>query len=194
MPSGLTTNDGDLYYVNCTDGLAIREKPTTSGKKIGTLYKNTLVIMLDRECKTANGYKWDKVKLSNGVTGYVASKYLTFKSASTAKTYKYDGSNIIIVPGTTLSKIDSSASGDLKTGGKIKVNGKEYTAVVLGDANGDGKISAVDYMKLKNHIMENSKLTSSYKEAADVNGDGKITAVDYMKIKNHIMDTSKISF
>lgn len=194
MPSGFTTDDGDLYYVNCTDGLAVRSKPTTSGTKLGTLYKNTLVVMLDRECATANGYKWDKVKLSNGVTGYVASKYLTFKSASTAKTYKYDGSNIIIVPGTTLSKIDSSASGDLKTGGKIKVNGKEYTAVVLGDANGDGKISAVDYMKLKNHIMENSKLTSSYKEAADVNGDGKITAVDYMKIKNHIMDTSKISF
>lgn len=194
LPSGLTTDDGELYYVNCTDGLAIREKPTTSGKKIGTLYKNTLVVMLDRECASANGYKWDKVKLSNGLTGYIASKYLTFKASSTSKTYKYDGSNIIIVPGTTLSKIDSKATGTLKTGGKIKVDGKEYTAVVLGDASGDGKISAVDYMKLKNHIMESAKLTSSYKEAADVNGDGKISAVDYMKIKNHIMDTSKISF
>ena len=194
LPSGLTTDDGELYYVNCTDGLAIREKPTTSGKKIGTLYKNTLVVMLDRECASANGYKWDKVKLSNGLTGYIASKYLTFKASSTSKTYKYDGSNIIIVPGTTLSKIDSKATGTLKTGGKIKVDGKEYTAVVLGDASGDGKISAVDYMKLKNHIMESAKLTSSYKEAADVNGDGKISAVDYMKIKNHIMDTSKINF
>ena len=88
MPSGLTTEDGDLYYVNCTDGLAIRESASTSGKKLGTLYKNTLVVMLDRECAEANGLKWDKVKLSNGVTGYIASKYLTFKSAGTKKEYK----------------------------------------------------------------------------------------------------------
>ena len=84
MPSGLTTDDGDLYYVNCTDGLAVREKPTTSGKKLDSLSKNTVVVVLERECAEANGYKWDKVKLANGVTGYVASKYLTFKAASTA--------------------------------------------------------------------------------------------------------------
>ena len=64
---------------------------------------------------------------------------------------------------------------------------------MLGDASGDGKISAVDYMKIKNHIMNNSKLSSNYKTASDVNGDGKISAVDYMKIKNHIMGTSKIN-
>jgi hypothetical protein len=46
--------------------------------------------MLDRECVEANGLKWDKVKLSNGVTGYIASKYLTFKSAGTKKEYKYE--------------------------------------------------------------------------------------------------------
>ena len=44
--------------------------------------------MLDRECKEADGYKWDKVKLSNGVTGYIASKYLTLKEASTKQEYK----------------------------------------------------------------------------------------------------------
>ena len=62
MPSGLTTNDGDLYYVNCTDGLSVRETPSTSGKKLGTLYKNTIVVMLERECAEADGYKWEKVK------------------------------------------------------------------------------------------------------------------------------------
>ena len=85
MPSGLTTDDGDLYYVHCTDGLAVREKPTTSSTALTRLYKNTVVVVLEREFTEANGYKWDKVKLANGIEGYVASKWLTFKAASTKK-------------------------------------------------------------------------------------------------------------
>lgn len=188
MPSGLTTEDGDLYYVNCTDGLAIRETPSTAGKKLGTLYKDTLVVMLDRECKEANGYKWDKVKLSNGVTGYIASKFLTFKSTGTKKNYKYEDNNIILMPDLKLTDIDASATGELKTGSKIKVNGKEYTAVVKGDTNGDGKSSAGDYVLIKNYIMKSTGLDSlAKKSAADVNGDGKVSAGDYVLIKNYIM-------
>ncbi len=188
LPSGLTAEDGDLYYVNCTDGLAVRDKPSTSGKKLGTLYKNTLVVMLQRECAEANGYKWDKVKLSNGLTGYIASKYLTFKTKGISKKFEYKDSNIIIVPGATLKDIDSSATGELKTGAKIKVDGKEYTAVVLGDTNGDGKSSAGDYVLIKNHIMQTNLFNDNYKKlAADVNGDDNISASDYVLIKNYIM-------
>ena len=192
-PSELTTNDGDLYYVNCTDGLAVREKPTTSSKSLTRLYKNTVVVVLERECKEADGYKWDKVKLSNGITGYIASKWLTFKATATNKTYKFEDENIKIVPGTDLAKIGNDAEGELKTGAKIKVNGKEYTAVVMGDTNGDGKVKATDYMRIKNYIMNSSNLTDSQKHAADVNGDGKIKATDYMKIKNYIMRISSIN-
>lgn len=194
MPSGLTTDDGDLYYVNCTDGLAIRETPSTSGKKLGTLYKNTLVVMLDRECEEADGYDWDKVQLSNGVTGYIASKYLTFKAASTKETdnYKIEEDNIILTPETNLTDIDEKATGELKTGAKVTINGKEYTAIVKGDTNGDGQVKATDYMRIKNLIMGSAKLTEAQEQAADVNGDGQVKATDYMKIKNYIMGTSKI--
>ena len=195
MPSGLTTDDGDLYYVNCTDGLAIRETPSTTGTKLGTLYKNTLVVMLERECEEADGHKWDKVKLSNGVTGYVASKYLTFKAESTAETdknYKIEEENIILTPETKLTDIDEKATGELKTGSKIMVNGKEYTVIIKGDTNGDGQVKATDYMRIKNLIMGSAKLTEAQKQAADVNGDGQVKATDYMKIKNYIMGTSKI--
>lgn len=195
MPSGLTTDDGDLYYVNCTDGLAIRETPSTSGKKLGTLYKNTLVVMLERECKEANGYKWDKVKLSNGLTGYVASKYLTFKASGTSKAYKYEENNIIIVPGATLDKIDSSATGDLKTGGKIKVNGKEYTAVVLGDPTCDGIVNSADLLKIVKHLKGTSKISNAnVKTAADVNSDNTINSADLLKIVKYLKGTSKIEF
>ena len=204
MPSELTTNDGDLYYVNCTDGLAVREKPTTSGKKLTSLSKNTVVAVLERESAEANGYKWDKIKLANGLIGYTASKYLTFKSASTVvekpkeepiipeqtiAKFKIEETNIIVIPSVTIKDINENATGELKTGGKIKIEDKEYTVVVKGDTNGDGEASAGDYVLIKNYIMELTGLEKTEeKSAADVNGDGDVSAADYVLIKNYIMD------
>ena len=57
-----------------------------------------------------------------------------------------------------------------------------------GDANGDGKISALDYVAVKNHIMGTKTITDDAKlKAADANGDGKISALDYVRIKNMIL-------
>ena len=82
----------------------------------------------------------------------------------------------------------------LYTGGKTKImNGstvyREFTNIVRGDINGDGKMSSLDYVKVKNHIMGTNVLTDIiYKTAADANDDNKISALDYVKIKNYIMN------
>ena len=66
---------------------------------------------------------------------------------------------------------------------------KTYTNIVRGDINGDAKISALDYVMVKNHIMRTSTINGEiYNLAADVNSDGKITALDYVSIKNTIME------
>ena len=283
MPSGFTDDTEDLYYVNCTDGLRVRNKASTSGSILATLYKNTKVQMITKNYTTANGIVWDKIKLSNGVTGYTADKYLTAcktntdsdtvigtakttenlklrKSASTSgvllaiipkntqvdilqkdvsnsngynwykvkygsyKGYvasqylnvnnsnnnnnnndnksdeiklndeyaKSEGNTLIVTPNSTINNIANSASGTLKTGETVKVGSKSYTVAMLGDANGDGKVTAIDYMKIKNNIMGSSTLAKTNKIAADVNMDERITAIDYMKIKNYIMGSSKI--
>ena len=88
-------------------------------------------------------------------------------------------------------------SGIIVTGDKIKIElpkeTKTYEIVVYGDVNGDGKVAATDYVRIKNHIMETSILSGCYKEAADVNKDTKVAATDYVKIKNYIMGTGTIS-
>lgn len=57
-----------------------------------------------------------------------------------------------------------------------------------GDANGDGKISALDYVTVKNHIMGRDVIYDEARaRAADVNSDGKISALDYVMIKNIIL-------
>ncbi len=77
---------------------------------------------------------------------------------------------------------------------KIKNGGTEYTfrIIIYGDVNGDSKISAVDYVNIKNYIMGSSSLNGSYKEAADVNRDSKISAVDYVNVKNYIMGNDSV--
>ena len=200
VPTGLTTDDGDLYYVNCTDGLSVREKPTTSSSRLSTLYKNTVVVVLERECTEANGYKWDKVKLSNGLTGYIASKYLTFKSGSTKsndtpvntgnekndtpaeENYKIDAKKIVVVPGIKLSDINGNVVGELKTGAKITMDGKEYTVIVKGDVNGDGNIDALDALKILKYDVGLSELKNEFLEAGNVNSATEVNALDALKI------------
>lgn len=83
LPTTLTQEDGELYY-SVGEGIYVRSGPGTNYSSIGFI--NTLdevVAMQERETATdSSGIKWDKVKLSNGVIGYVASKYL--KSCSTS--------------------------------------------------------------------------------------------------------------
>ena len=76
---------------------------------------------------------------------------------------------------------------------KVKKDDKSYTIIKVGDVDGDGEITAVDYTLIKNKIMEVKDITDEYKKmAADVDEDNEISAVDYTMIKNHIMDIKKI--
>ncbi|MBR1884595.1 MAG: hypothetical protein IJ809_06720 [Clostridia bacterium] len=68
----------------------------------------------------------------------------------------------------------------------------KYDVVIKGDVNGDAKITASDYVIIKNFIMGTSNLEKVQTDGADVNKDGKITASDYVLIKNHIMGTAPL--
>ncbi|MEG2348328.1 MAG: Ig-like domain-containing protein [Clostridia bacterium] len=130
---------------------------------------------------------------------------------------KIDGNNISSIdPETTVGKMREKIKStnqiryinkdgvELKdneligTGTKIQIieNGVvklSFVVVIYGDVNGDGKISAGDYVFIKNHIMNDGGLTGSSLVGADVSKDSKITANDYVKIKNYIMgDTNSI--
>lgn len=87
-------------------------------------------------------------------------------------------------------------SGIIASGDKITIKTskeeKSYLIVIYGDVNGDGKISSVDYVLIKNHIMKTNLLSEEQLVFADVNKDKKASSVDYVLIKNHIMNISKI--
>lgn len=68
-----------------------------------------------------------------------------------------------------------------------------YTCKLYGDVNGDGKISVMDYVKIKNHILKYKVLSDELSmSVADVNKDNKVSVMDYVKIKNDILNIKKL--
>ena len=72
--SSNTTNKTAKVNAN---NVRLRNGSSTSSKVIKTLSKGTKVTILQKKVAYKNGYYWDKVKLSNGTIGYIASKYLS---------------------------------------------------------------------------------------------------------------------
>lgn len=87
-------------------------------------------------------------------------------------------------------------SGVVATGDSVTITvgneTKTYEVVIYGDVTGDGKISAADYLKIKNTIMGTATLSGPYKEAADVDKNGSFKASDYLRIKDSIMGITTI--
>lgn len=108
--------------------------------------------------------------------------------------------NKLTSAGGTVTITDNSGnqvtSGNIGTGYKVNVVSsylnETLIVVIYGDTDGNGQITAVDYVRVKNHIMNSSQLTDAYLLGADVNKDNNISAVDYVNIKNYIMGASNV--
>lgn len=133
-----------------------------------------------------SGYKYSNDYISNikiGTSaGSMISKLKNGNEKVTVKVTSIDSNN------KTIEKKDSTVlgTGDIVTI-STSTESKSFRVVIYGDVNGDGVVSAVDYVKIKNYIMSASELSGSYKLAADVNLDSAITAVDYVNVKNYIL-------
>ena len=284
LPSAIDPNNPNAYYVNDSDGVNVRSEPSTSASKIASIAKDTIVLVKERKCKQADGYSWDKVELSSGVVGYIASEFLSpcnnqtanggsaneekvigtylvtddlrlrnapstsgvklatipkgeqidvlqkdvandgtniwykvgYKgtigyvssmyltevktnnnNANTGKKYELETSQIQIAPDTSIDEIKKTypnATGEIKTGAKITIDGKSYTVVVKGDTSGDGTINSADLLKIVKHLKGISTMSDKcYQEAADTNKDGTINSSDLLKIVKYLKGTSSIT-
>lgn len=85
----------------------------------------------------------------------------------------------------------------LKTGDIVKItnNGKteSLSVVIYGDANGDGKITVVDLLKVQKQVLNTENLPSAYKIAADANKDGKVDVRDLLVVQKQVLGTTQIS-
>lgn len=120
-----------------------------------------------------------------------------------------DSSEIKMEPNVTISNIKSTdgsitkitkpdgtevtdGNAEIGTGFKITRNGKEYTAIKIGDLNGDGKINSGDLLKIRKKLLDATKLEGVYYTAGDLNGDGNINSGDLLKIRKYLLNATKI--
>ena len=164
-PSNLTS--GNLYYISSSyNSVGFRSGPGTGYTSLGRLNKDIVVNMIEENAGAANGYTWSKVSTESGQVGYVAREYLTQVNTK-ADTYS--------VP-------SQPADNGNNNSGAI-----EPDSSMRGDVNEDGKITASDYVIIKDYIMGDTQLSDTQKIKADYNGDGKVTASDYVLIKDKLM-------
>lgn len=185
---------GELAYVNANGGLSLRASP--NGTHLTYVSEGTQIVITKRATSKVGSYYWDQVSTPVG-TGYMAREAADGSKTYLVviKQYAVSGSYVIVAPGATINTITGAKnqSSTFVTGSKISLDSKTYILIILGDVSGDGKITASDYVKIKNKIMGVTSMNEVAQKATDVNRDGKITAADYVKIKNHIMNASKIT-
>ena len=205
-------------YIGETENLIVSYNPsnTTDNKSITWTTSNSKVATINNGVVKAVGV--GNAVITAKVMNKTATYNITVKKKENRPiTYKYtyDSSKKIIYKlnnniniktfknNLNYSSIIKSNNNILKDNDLIRTNMtitytddegnvQIYNTSVLGDVNGDGNINALDYVKIKNHIMNTKKITGDvFILSADYNNDGKISALDYVRIKNYIMNGGK---
>lgn len=70
------TEVNEQVKVIANGGLNVRSGPGTSYSIVSSVTQGTIVTRIRKNVATANGYVWDKIRLSNGIEGFVATNYL----------------------------------------------------------------------------------------------------------------------
>lgn len=205
-------------YIGETENLVVSYNPsnTTDNKSITWTTSNSKVATINNGVVKAVGV--GNAVITAKVMNKTATYNITVKKKENRPiTYKYtyDSSKKIIFKlnnninintfknNLNYSSIIKSNNNILKDNDLIRTNMtitytddegnvQIYNTSVLGDVNGDGNINALDYVKIKNHIMNTKKIIGDvFILSADYNNDGKISALDYVRIKNYIMNGGK---
>ena len=69
----------------------------------------------------------------------------------------------------------------------------EYTVILYGDANGDGKINSVDLLVIQRHILRIQTFEGVYLKAGNAQRNGRNpTSVDLLIIQRHILKLQEL--
>ncbi len=83
--------------------------------------------------------------------------------------------------------LEANTEGYIGTGTLFTYFDLTYTVIILGDTDGDGEITATDYMRIKSAFLGKYTMDDVYEKAADVDGDGELSSTDYLRIKSHFL-------
>lgn len=205
------TTYGGRTSVLETAGITVKildgsDKISVSNGQVTALADGTATILIGYSTKTTSGSTY--VLYTDPIKVYVGDvSELTFVEGSS---YSESGGYIFgVLPGTTVDDFlaeivnpgaelttpgGSTISGSdlIVNGGGLKVNGIGYGIIVKGDINGDGKLTATDYIMCKRNVLGTYSFTELQSLAADIDGNGKNGSTDYIMLKRAVLGTYKL--
>ena len=203
--------DKSTSYVIVTAKTSSSSASMTGAGKV-TLAGDTTIIKIkvtsgsgEKRTYTITVSKEENGQSQQGETRLSSSKY-TFddcvRGIGEKVSYSTFIKNITVTDGR-LDVVNSSGavitSGTMSTGMKaVLYDSKgeklsEYSIVVRGDTNGDGKINSADALAIQKHIVESRELKNAYLDAADINEDGRVNSLDVLYVQKHIVGSYTIN-
>lgn len=163
---------GDMYRMTYDGSGTVRvaELIKTETGGVGTLTSN--VYGIDRETGVVTG-----LSQQTPVTT-VAEGFLVQNGTGTVKIYDASGKEL------TDGNVGTGCEVRLLDGEKI-IESLQF--VLLGDVNGDSRISAMDLLQVQKHLLKLIILQDAYCVAADVNIDGRVSAMDLLQVQKHLL-------
>ncbi len=207
--------DNTNVYCN-SNNVNIRTGPSTSYDIITTVSRPYRMVRIGKGIQ--NGEKWDKVLINNSIIGYIYQSYISeepininieFKEPLYENNYEisgldYNKNKVIDIKNNIITDIEydivNNKNQVLKdedlvgTGSKIRLkqNGSifaEYSFILFGDANGNGKIDSVDLLVIQRHILEIQIMDKIYQTASTLVPNRTMpTSIDMLKIQRHILE------
>lgn len=193
----------DVYKVTSSDGINLRKGAGTSYSTLTAIPYGTEIAVTNT--KTADGYTWGKTSF-DGYTGWCVLDYakLIYKyqkptTATKATTVPTEApttvlpTTVITEPTEAVTEVLTAATVDEATFDQAPATEPvESTPIttaniaflpivgsaLIGDANGDGKLTISDATAIQKHIAKIAELSKEKFTVADLNGDGKITVAD----------------
>ena len=186
--SDFTEDNKEVY---CTaKNVNVRTGPSTSYEIITTISSPDKLTRLSKGIQA--GERWDKVKLKNGIIGYVYQSYLEeVKESEETEDLDIAFDSSLVVNGLEISGLDHTNNTVKALKDKITTN-LELEFVnnkneILTDASLLGTGSKI-IVKKSGNILKEYKIILY----GDANGDGKINSVDLLVIQRDILEIENL--
>lgn len=196
------TINGETYISNRLYSLTNLQPGTTKATIIVTAEDGTTTTTYTVNIKKPGGSEEDNEVITSEEYGHtITDDYImTVAPQKTALDIKnqLDNDNSKLEVWTADDQTKLSDSDTIGTGMIVKliIDGNiadSKIIVIMGDTNGDGKITTLDSGRIINHFLDRVYMTGAYLVSADVNDDTKITTLDSGRIINHFLDRVYIS-
>ena len=119
---------------------------------------------------------------------YLKGLFLGQTAGNLKENFLNSNLKILNLDGEEIEDTDPVNTGYVITTNQNPMYADRVTAIVAGDANGDGSINVIDHNIMVNMVISSPSIIKNelYRLALDLNGSGAITGTDSVLLKNHI--------